>query len=421
MAVRYFTPKASKVAQVCTATVGGTLAGETFTISVGGVIMATHTDGTTVIADTVAALVAAWNSSTHPYAIGVTATDDSPIVTLTADTPGVPFTPTVNTPGAAATFVLATPTANSGPNVLGLADNWDASAALPEAGDELHFADSAIPICWDLDALNAITFANIYFDMSHTGKLGLNYQVFATSADGSSVNTTVAEYRPTHLELASNGDVYIGGGQKLGAIGASRICLDTLAVACTVEVVTTAATSAEPGRHAVRLRGNNAGTKIYIKDAPGGVGIGTDQPGETCVFDTIEVADNAPLACKVGIGANVTYDGLISAGTCIIWSGPSGVNDVVVASGVLTTQGTGYDIDELTVKEDAVCYCNHQGSNAVSVSAAILHSNGTLDCRGSRKPRTISTIELHPGHLLYHDPDVVTISAVTWATGGVPI
>ena len=51
--------RADAVAQVTTVTVGGTLSGETFTISVGGVAIATHTDADTVIATTVAALVAA--------------------------------------------------------------------------------------------------------------------------------------------------------------------------------------------------------------------------------------------------------------------------------------------------------------------------------------------------------------------------
>ncbi|MDZ7809208.1 MAG: hypothetical protein U5L11_02515 [Arhodomonas sp.] len=98
MATKYWQPKAQPVAQVTTVTVGGTLSGETFSISVGGLVIATHTDATTTIADTVAALVAAWNASTHPYATGITAADASPDITLTADTAEVPFAVTLNTP-----------------------------------------------------------------------------------------------------------------------------------------------------------------------------------------------------------------------------------------------------------------------------------------------------------------------------------
>ena len=99
MATLYWEGKATAVAQVTTVTVGGTLSSETFTISVGGDAIASHTDADTVIASTVAALVSAWNSSTHPYATGITAADASPDITLTADTAGVPFVVTLNTPG----------------------------------------------------------------------------------------------------------------------------------------------------------------------------------------------------------------------------------------------------------------------------------------------------------------------------------
>ena len=114
MATHKWLGQTAALAQVTTVTVGGTLSSETFTISVGGVAIASHTDADTVIATTVAALVAAWNASTHAYASGITAVAASPNITLTADTAGVPFAVTLNTPGGSATLGQAATTANAG-------------------------------------------------------------------------------------------------------------------------------------------------------------------------------------------------------------------------------------------------------------------------------------------------------------------
>ena len=110
MATHKWLGQTAAVAQVTTVTVGGTLSSETFTISVGGVAIASHTDADTVIATTVTALVAAWNASTHAYATGITAVAASPNITLTADTAGVPFAVTLNTPGGSATLGQAATT-----------------------------------------------------------------------------------------------------------------------------------------------------------------------------------------------------------------------------------------------------------------------------------------------------------------------
>lgn len=124
---------AEAIAQVETFTVGGTISGETFTISLAhpsgaisaAVAIASVTDSTTSAATNATNLITAFNASNHEYARYITASSGgSGIVTLTAQRPGIPFVSSVNTPGGSATFVKATTTANSGPNDYSVASNW---------------------------------------------------------------------------------------------------------------------------------------------------------------------------------------------------------------------------------------------------------------------------------------------------------
>lgn len=133
---------AKKVTQISTITVGGTISGEDFIISaanpsgVGSAVqIASVTDGDGSATTNAAALVAAWNASNHPYAQAVTASNVAGVIMFTADKAGIPFILSVNTPGGSATFVLATTTANCGPDCY-IAENF-AEGVLPDAASDV--------------------------------------------------------------------------------------------------------------------------------------------------------------------------------------------------------------------------------------------------------------------------------------------
>ena len=176
MASRTWEGKAPSIQQIATIVVGGTISGETFTISAkhpsgavsSAVVIASVTDSTTVAATNAAALAAAWNASNHVFATKVTASVNSATITLTSDVGGVPFVVTVNTPGGSATFVLTTTTANSGPNDYSVASNWR-EGAVPIANDEVVITGSS-PILYGLDQ-SAIRIDS--FEVTgYTGQLG---------------------------------------------------------------------------------------------------------------------------------------------------------------------------------------------------------------------------------------------------------
>lgn len=426
MATRYWEGKAAAVAQVSTATVGGTLSGETFTISVNGVDIASHTDSTTTIADTVAALVAAWNASTHPYATGITAADNSPVVTLTADTAGRPFDITLNTPGGDATFAEATTTANAGPNDWATADNWSGET-VPVNGDTVIIAGSDINICWGLDQ-SAVELATLQIYRSYTGRIGLDRSVFATSADGETTSSSAVEYYEDYLTIGWN-DAEVGIEQAPGAPATSdRLKLyndETNASTTVVHSVGTAA--AEQELPALRMKFAHASANVYIRSAVGGVGFGVDQPGETFTMGKVSVSASG-AGHYVYVGDGVTFTTWEQRGGTNRMNAAATVTTVKVLGGVLymtgdytvTTLYNGeiysdawYDRTGARYGPGGTIYANNVPSSGNAITTAHLYG-GTTSGKGCNQSRTWDTV-IHrlAGAKLDYDEDEVTINTLS--------
>jgi len=399
VATKYWTPNAAAVAQVTTVTVGGTLSGETFTISVNGVQIASHTDATTTISDTVAALVAAWNLSTHPYAPGITAAAASPTLTLTADTAEVPFAVTLNTPGGSATFGQAATVAPTGPHTWDEADNWSGSA-VPSNSDVIVLRDCATNICWGLAGLSTTDHV-MHVEQSFKGKIGLRADQFATSADGDTTVSTATEYRATYLQLDMD-RIEIGAHLGPGTpAGSQRIKLDDdSGSATTIVVHNTAAAASESNKPAVRLKANSASCDIDVRGGQGGVGVAVDVPGETST-----IGDVYATGGNVFLGEGVTVTNIVNHG------GAAHVNlGTATCTLVETTGGT-----TIVDGDQAVTTVKPSGGRT------LLHTTGTVtnltyegpgecDLTGSGAARTVSTVTPVPGATLRLDPDVVTVT-----------
>ena len=282
MATMEWRGKATAVAQIVNVTAGGTLAGETFTISVGGVAIASHTDTTTDPDDTKTALITAWNASTHVYATGITAAaGGTGIVTLTADTPGVPFAVTLNTPGGSATLGQSTITANAGPNDVSTADNYSGGAK-PVNADTLLVRQGSPAMLWNLDDLTGVTVAEL--DIAHAaGQIGLESDRF--HVDATTTDTTVREYRETWLKLGAT-TLTVGRNYSLtgtSATGSSRIKLDTESASCAAEVLNSAAQSADNAHPPIQLKFNHASAVL-------------DQYGGSVEVADNEIADTSQLS-----------------------------------------------------------------------------------------------------------------------------
>ena len=410
MAAKTFVGGAKAVAKVYTITVGGTLAGETFTISVNGKVMATHTDADTVIATAVAALVSTWNAETHPWAMAVTATDASPDIVLTADTAGADFVVTVNTPGGSATFSLVETTANAGPNDWRSGDNWidpsDGSiGTVPVSTDDITIAANAPNICFGLDQ-SAVTANSLTTFASWTGKIGLDYEFFATSADGDTVVPTAPEYRDTHLKIKVDGDVILGKHQAGNTpTGSGRINLDLDTQAAQVDVQFCALTSSEPGRPSVRLKANSSSTDIHVRDTVlgAGCGIAMDEPG-----DTSTVGDIYNFGGVVYTSDGVTMTLFETSGVAVseVDAAATVPTMTINGTGTLVTEGdytiTLIDIDGPTV------YCNNVKTAGSAITVANV-DDGTLDGTQSSRGRTWDEVNHRVSATITYDDSIVTI------------
>lgn len=399
MSTMLFIGTADKIAKVVTITVGGTLAGETFEISAGGVVMASHTDTTTVIADTISALVIAWNASTVPWAQAVSAGDSSPDVVLTAKIPGADFLVTLNTPGGSATLAQATTQANKGPNDILDGSNWlDVAAStvgdVPAAGDDAFIVDNDVNICWGL----SVTCDNLYISQSNLGRIGLDHNFFATSVDGEVSNQAEIEYRETYLVCDVSGKIVIGEAHE-SLKGSSRIKLNTGSTAVQIHVLDTAPVGVDKGKLPVRLLMNSADTDVFVRR--GGVSIGKDMEGEV-----VTVGD---VVCA---GRGVSGRGV----TMTSWTQEGGVGEVNAAADIATVKNNGgkltvegdFGITTLTA-EGGTTFCNNRKSSGNSITTMNVNT-GIVDGRGNSETRTWATVNhrIANAQLLINDVIAVT-------------
>jgi len=401
---------ADAVAQISTGSidsVDGTPANNTYTVTIGGVAISQV--GDTDVATTAAALVVLLEASTHPYFAAVTWTNPSAgNITGTADTAGVPFTAVLTETGAGTGAVtdFSDDTACTGPNFWDDAENWSEGSA-PGAGDDVVIADSSVNIAWGLDQ-SAVTVASITIMDTYTGKIGLNYSAFATSADAATVDTSKTDYRDSHLKIIPT-LLDIGEGHGLGTgTGSGRINIDCHTDAVVATVHKTANVASETGRSAVSIKLNSGTAKLHVVSATGGVFVGSrsDSPITKTTVGNIHVSAQSTSRVTVEDGTTLTtyrQDG----GNCRL---QCGATTVTVNGGQLTVQGDSA-ITTLNVHGGNVL---HNGSGNISTVNLI---GGLLDMTGVGAARTISTLAFSAGSFRA-DNDYITISAYTQPADG---
>ena len=282
MATNRWLGHAAETAQVTTLTVGSSTNGHTFVTTINGKAI-TYTAGsgetTSTIATAVQALLAA---SEIPEFAEVTWTVATNVVTGTAANPGVPFTVSLSGTG---TYSASTTTANSGPNVAGVAANWSL-AALPGAGDDV-LIDGGPDLLWGFDALSAAAYNSLRIKASFTGAVGLPYR----NESGDYV-----EYRSRFFPVDTAVPITIGEGDGTGP---TRVKLAvTTALDCTVHATGARQNDAEP---VVEIKGNSSGT---LSVARGDVGLASDDDTNTSTVTTATIDNDAVLT--VGKGATVS-------------------------------------------------------------------------------------------------------------------
>ena len=402
----YFLGTATTTALVATQTFSTYDTGTTRKITIGGVtIQAADSGGNLTAALTALAVVL--NASTHPYFSTITWSSNATQIIGTADTAGVPFVMTGAVSGGTGTVsnsgVQATSTANSGPNDWSVAANWS-GGVVPASGDTVIFANNAVNVCWGL-ATGVTGVTTIRFEQSYTGKVGLNYLAFATSADGATVNMSYPEYRQGYLAIGAT-SIRIGDAPASGSpSGSSRILIDAgSTTTATIEVINTASNSADSNRPAVRILANKSASVVNVRLAPGGVGIAAEVPGETTTLGTINIADTTGTS-KVTTGRGLTLTTWIQDGGSNVLQSDQTITTVTVNGGTLRTEGSG----AVTTMNANGGTCNH---NSTGTTSTLVMRGGTVSSYGSANARTWTTINLWSKSTLTIDPAVITYTTL---------
>ena len=375
---------------------------------VGAGVGAADSGGTLTAALTALAVVL--NASTHPYFSAITWSSTATKIIGTADTAGCPFVFIASVSGGTGTVSVtyAVTTASAGPNDFTTATNWSADT-VPITGDTVILKDSSVNLVWGL-AQSAITLAELRIEKSYTGKIGLNWNVFATSADGDTTSATAKqEYRETYWAISATlcklGENLSPGNPN----GSQRICLDLGSNASTVEIFDTHRTPSETGRPCIRLKNVHASSVINVRFAPGGVGLAVDVPAEVSTVSKISITDQG-TATRVFAGKGCTITTWEQEGGDNILSAAATVTTVNVTGGTLVTEGD-YTITTVNQYAGAV-YLNHIKTAASAVTTFNLF-DGVLDCDDTRRARTIDTLAVTKGTFKINDNLAVTTLTFT--------
>ena len=410
MATKYWLGTAVGVAQVDTVQITADDAATTYEITINDVVVSVLGSGTGVN-NTAAALQVALEASTNPYFTQITYTVTTDTITFTADNAGAPFIATSSVTGGAGTIGGVTnTTASAGPNDWSTANNFSDSI-VPVSGDTVIIRDNAINIAYGL-AQSAVILTELIIDKTYTGKIGLDYRKFATSADGATVDATEEEYRTIYLEISAT-DLKIGQAFGSGSpTGSTRLMIDLGSNVSTIEIFGTANTSSETGRQAVRLLNVNASSTVFVRSAPGGIGIAAEIPGEVSTISKVSISD-VGSSTRVQIGSGVTLTTFIQNEGDNVLEAAATITTVTVNAGSLQTEGD-YTITTLNIN-DGIVNCNHIKTGGDEITTLNMNG-GTIDSTQSNVARTWGIVNLKQGAILIIDPAVITITTLNEPT-----
>ncbi len=383
MATATWRGDARAIAQVATVQITNWDVTTTYILTVGERVVSVL--GTVDEDTTAAALNTAWNDSTYPEAEEVSSTVVTDTLTLTADTPGTPFTITssVSAVGAGTIGVVTDTTTSSGPNDVSVSDNWTGGAGtggIPDNGDDIVIENSAVSLLYNLDQ-NAVTPTSLTIKASFTGNIGLPRT--------NSTATAYTEYRDAFWKVGSGANIAVAIGEGDG-VASGRIKLDFSAGQATVTVHKTG-TRAEAAIPAVLLKGSHTGNVFAFNRGDVGLGLFFD---DACTYTTMRVGfisgQTTDATVKAGIGATQTGGGVITqtGGTLSV---SSNVITLSMTGGTTTIAGSA-TVTTATVHDSTLHY-----ESSGTLTTLNLGDSGVGDFRRDGQGRTVTNINMYAG------------------------
>jgi len=368
MATRTWVGGAPTQVQVSTAAVTAYDATTTYSVIITGENGATTTisvvgsGGTTTTV--AAALVVAFNASVSPLCTGITASNSSANFILTADTAGVPFTPTtseVTGTGTIGDFSVTTP--NSGPNDYNCIGNW-AQAAIPVAND-LVLITGTSNITYGLNQ-SSVEVDGFYVMPGYSGTIGTASAYLQIDVDNA-----------TRFEFSGTGTSYI----DVGGAAISPIIKKTK--------------TATGGQAGLYLKGS---ALVTIDQQSGVVRY------DSTTFTTLYVGSASSCTAYVASTCTVTTVQNMG-GTIVLECAATTVNN---QSGTLTTEGSGAIT---TLNCDAGTVYSNSSGTVTTVNA----DGGTVDFSKNRVARTVTTMNFR-GATVKYDANVMTFTTPAYTS-----
>ncbi len=316
------------------------------------------------------------------------------VMTVTADTKGRPFTPSVSstTAGDGALGSPSVGTAASGPHAFDTPANWD-TGAVPVAGDAVVYEHSAVDCLYNLDQSSVDNFASLAQKASYTGKIGLPR---TNKSGGNAEADTYVEYRERYLKVQIQA-VTIGEGDGAGS-GRTMLSLENSAT-CAILVYGTG-TPAESGVESLVITNTHADATATI--SRGSIGFNVFS-GETGTIATLKIGYTSnrfgDVTGRAGSGTTITIldksGGDYEIGTAATTLTHTG-GTLVVKDGAITT----LTIDGGTVK--------YQGDDTVATVNG--GSGGTLDLASDMRARIFTNTLIYKGFTLLDPFKTVTFT-----------
>lgn len=397
MATITWVGKAAAVADVWTATVGGTLeVGDKFKLTVNGKTLSVSCT-TTSTSTTATEIATAWNaldSALYPEFAEVTAAANGSTVVLTRDDEGVPFVvsaETTESDGSSAdsqTFGVTNTTAATGPKFWSAAANWS-GGSVPTTGDTVYIQGTDAQIRYGLDQ-SAVTLAALYIDADFTGEIGLR----EVNEDASA---SYYEYRDQYLRVGAT-SLFIGRGGSGQGSGLLRI--NTGSAQTDVQVYRTDS-SAVTDAPACWWKGTHSSNTVTVLRGDVGAAVRGGEVANVATFktgfETGEETDSTVL-----ISGGVTLTTLTMQGGTVLLG--CAATTVTKNGGSLETYGTG-----------AITTLSNWGGALVARSSGTitnLYNAGAADFGRDMRAKTVSNASAYPGASI-SDPQGV----VTWSNG----
>ncbi len=386
---------AAKVAQVITATPGGTWEIGDLVVVTFGTKIYTYAVTSATIATWVPLFVTAWNAlsaANYPEFFEITASGTTTIV-LTCKTAGrriAPVLTTTESDGSAAdaqTLSQSTTTANSGPEDWDNAQNWS-GGAVPVDTDVVYL-DGAIcnvDIKYGLNQ-TGIQLAALYVINEWSGQLGLPER----NTDGSG---EYDEYRTTELTAdITTLDVHSSSG---------RIKINGQAVQCAATVRATGA-SDDTLLPALQWRGTHAANTLEVHAGSVGVAL---KATEAATIATLRQSGGS-LVCSSGVTLTTVQK---SGGTLTIESATTALtND----SGDVTINGSG--AHAAITNSGGTCFYNSSGT----ITAYTGNKSSAISFDGRNVVRTLTNATLNDEASLVDSNRTVTHSNAVQVFGPV--